>query len=182
MEENKNNKYENEVPLEELRARYLKKKIRIHTYQQTNQSSHTDTYQQTEKETQNTSYETIEVLKQYRHARNKLEFARDIILLLAVLIVSALTIFSFAVSTTEIGGETFYGKTQTMVGFVWTDDDSLKNQMKEAAKQISDMDFDSQDAFVALNAATKLFRLIILFIPSALVALQTLVNVLKALY
>ena len=180
MEENQNNKKPvNDVPLEELRARYLGKKRRVYyTPNQTIYSSYTSTGSGNRE----SASETAQVFQQLQNKRGGLRLACDIILLLAVLIVSLLTVFSFATATTEIGGETFYGKTQNIFDFTWNADDSIKNQIKAEVELLSDADIDSDDVMSFISSATKLIRLIIIFIPAAIIALQPIALFLKALY
>lgn len=182
MEENQNNKKPvNDVPLEELRARYLRKRP-FYTPKQTSQPTYSPTHQTTESGSQETTKATQSVSYQPRNLRTGLRLACDVILLCAVLIVCVLTIFSFAVSTTEIGGQTFYGETQNIFDFIWKADNSIINQIKTAAEQISDADIDSDDAMSAISSVMKLVRLIFLLIPAAIVALKTIINLLKSLY
>ena len=114
--------------------------------------------------------------------RTRLRLACDIALLLAVLIVGTLTVFSFAVSTVEIGEQRFYGETQNIFDFIWKADNSIINQIKESIEQISDADIAAEDTTSAVDYAMKLIRLIFLLVPAVVVIIKTVVNLLRALY
>lgn len=182
MEENQNNKkLENDVPLEELRARYLRKRP-FYFPKQTSQLTCSPTHQTTESGSQETAKAKQSNPYLPYNRRTGLRLACDIVLLCAVLIVCVLTIFSFAVSTTEIGGETFYGETQNIFDFIWKSDNSIINQIKEAIEQISGAATDSDNAISAISSVMKLVRLLFLLVPAAIVALKTIINLLKSLY
>lgn len=182
MEENQNNQQPiNDVPLEELRAKYLKKKL-FSTPKPKSQLTYIPTYQIPQNGDQKTAEPTQSVSYQSLGKRTGLRLACDIILLFAVFIVGVLTIFSFVVPTTEIGGQTFYGETQNIFDFIWNADNSIINQIKAIVEQISDEDIDSDDAMGSISSVMKLFRLIFLLIPAVIVALKTIVNLLRSFY
>lgn len=195
MEENQNNNQIDDIPLEVLREKYLKKKW-FKIPQKPSRPTYTPTYDSTHNSAYNSTYQTAEVKKTevetidlsavtaaqstVKVKREGLRVLCDWMLLIAVFAVGILTVFSFAVPTTEIGGETFYGKTQNIFDFLYKADDSIINQMKNSVENIEDADFDSSDAMSAVSSVMKILRLLFLLIPTILVAVNTVLGLFRA--
>lgn len=110
--------------------------------------------------------------------RSGMRLASDIILLISVVVVSALTIFSFAVPTTEIGGEVFYGKTKTLYDFLWVEEDSVINEFIKSWEYI----LDGDNELSIISAVMKMARLAVFMIPIVIAIIMMIVNLIQAVF
>ena len=186
MDENQNmshlqtNQEVDDIPLEVLRAKYLKKKP---LFSKNRYSSAKSVFSPTSSQKENNAPpQTQSVVQRLIGQRSRLELARDLLLLISVFVLGILAIFSFATPTTEIGGEAAYGETQTLYGFLWKADDSIRNQTKAAIEQIEHADFDEDDASSVISAVMKLIRLLFLAIAGGIVAIKTIAQMILAAY
>ena len=130
----------------------------------------------------------------YKKQRTGLRLAKDIVLLITVIVMSLLMVISFATPTTKIGGETHNEKSKTIIGFLWRDSDSIWNQIKdstETVKSLGDVDtledMDSEEDATALAGgiladAITLIRMLVIGSATLSVAISILVYLIKAIY
>ncbi|MBQ7386569.1 MAG: zinc ribbon domain-containing protein [Clostridia bacterium] len=192
MEDNKNiNNEEIDIPLEELRSRYFGGR---RPSRDAIQSSYNYSYSENSNGSQ--QWATVQNSTDPRvvDKRPKLRLICDIMLLVCVILVGLLTFASFATPVTEIGGQVLREPTQNIVDFVWRSDNSILKQLNVAFDSLSDFlgnvstQLDSDDMIEALatdgliGSAFKLFRLLILLVPTVILMIKTIVNIIRAIY
>ena len=161
-----------DLSIEELRAKYLKKPLSFKPKQKVkkdkNQSLTVDT-------------EDKKDCCSFKQKRTRIRFISDILLLSSVFIVGMLTLFSFAVPATEIGGQTFYGKTNNIFDFIWNSDNSIINQLKDLFNQLANLDLNVE-SMEMISGTQKAARLLIILIPSTIVMIKTFINSVLSLF
>lgn len=238
MEENKNNKQIKDVPLDELRARYLGKSHSVsYSYsdddeevsedevsgddisslseekvastelndenENTESADTEEINSESESEQKDTAPKDIPIeelrsmyLKRsrsstYKQRRTGLRLAKDIIVLVTVILMSILMCVSFATPTTKIGGEAHNEKTKNIFGFIWRDNDSIWEQLKDNADSIADLEdlenIDSESdataiAGGAIASLITLFRMFVMGVASLSVLISIVINFIKAIY
>ncbi len=193
--ENNKNRYP-EIPLDELRARYLGKKPKYYVpLEQENKYSQqiqkqivqSQPYQKIEPSTNDVQDESIDSLRgkylkkkasvhKPQNNRSGTRLLCDVLLLFSIIVVGITTFCFFAIPTTEIGGRVYYGKTINIFDFIWNADNSMINQIKFAIDQLSETDIDSDQAISAISSVMKMFRLIFLLIPTIIIGIKTIIK------
>lgn len=109
--------------------------------------------------------------------RSTMQMICDIMLFCTLLLLCFLTIVFFAVPTTEIGGQIFYGKTLNLWDFVYGSENSIINQMATSAEIIS----SSDSSIDGVAQVMKMFRLLFLLVPAIMVAIYMQINLIFAI-
>lgn len=168
MNENQNQSTQiNDVPLEELRARYLGKRP---------PASQTVYVQEP-----TASGTVITVQKPAGEAakRTVAHLGRDLVLLATVLLICTVTLFSFATPTVQLGGETEYGETVSLFDFLWMDkEDSMIARLGAAMENLEALDSDGVGE--GISSVLEIVRVFFLLIPAAIVGIKSVYHLIRA--
>ncbi len=172
---------------EELRMMYLGKKSKTtssvyHVEKSKQEQQNSQPVQQGDNQVDSQSYESLR--KKYlikgvsnkqespKNPRSTIQMVCDIMIFCTMLLLCVLTFSFFAVPTTEIGGQVFYGKTLNLWDFAYGAENSIINQITNGAEVVS-----SSDASVeGVAQVMKTFRLLFLLLPAISVAISMQIN------